>query len=191
MEKLVDDVVQPLDFVLGCVDHLGGGLTVKTFFGFVGEHPLEKLHVQVKTVQRVADFMRDAGGQHGYRLNLFSFQFFDGAVFGLGDIPENYCRVTVFLLGRHQIKLQIAVNRIEYLNFLSGGTEPFIFILLENAVPVHIPQKLGNPQIVKVVRQSEQLLRRFIVIADLKPAVNYQNTFLDCVEYRFQEAFLA
>ena len=72
MQELMDDIVQPFDFIFRLGHHFlaVGGIETAAFEAF-----LEQLEVQIEAVQRIADLMGDFGGERGDQLGAFVFSF--------------------------------------------------------------------------------------------------------------------
>ena len=111
-----------------------------------------------------------------------------GAVAALRHIADDRRRQSGILRKRHQVELNEPPDRVENLHLLPGHPGPLLLIFAENAPPVHPLQQLGNPQMRKVFRQGEQLLRRAVEITDFQPPVHDQNSLFHRIEHRFEKS---
>ena len=111
LQKLRDDVIQPVDFAFGDFKILFE--PVRDFAGILGhwnrvaaraaagrrdarrvgfeflDLPLHELQMDMQRVQRIADFVRHAGRQQGQRLDAFALDGFEGFLPRLGGIVKN------------------------------------------------------------------------------------------------------
>ncbi len=82
----------------------------------LAEIALQKLEMDVERVERIAQLMRDAGGEQRDGVELLRFDRFAGLRAARGQVVENNGEAHqrgVLVLQRHEIKIQVALLGIE------------------------------------------------------------------------------
>ena len=124
VEELLEDGVEPLDFLAGGVHVLGEALAVGG--GEAAEFPLHELEVDVEGVERVPDLVGDAGGEQGEGVEALGFQGFLGLGVAAGEVADQHHvaeGLLVFLraVDGREVEIEFPVLGVKHLDVPGNG----------------------------------------------------------------------
>ena len=190
-QKVADDPVEPFHFLprhLQELPGLGGQFLV------VGplQQPRQQLQMDVQPVERIAQFMGDAGSQQGQGLDLLGLESLLGGLHRFSDVVQNHRhqrrRPIAFdgiarqVVQRHNVKTQVPMLWIKNLQFAANRRWPASRPRLKEMIPIHIAQKPVDPDPDDIFAQAEQPPRSIIGIGDAQMAVDHHHPLVDGIE---------
>ena len=210
-EELRDDVVQAVDLPFRHVQILlqffadfGGVRGGGKIFGARTDHQffrrraapqffrlaLHELQVDVQRVQRIADLMRDAGGQERQRLHPFAFDGLKGFFPRLGRIVQDQRHAGTargLAIQRRGIQPQKTRPRIKHFKFMADDLRAAGVVGAGNFQPVHLRQKLMDVLLLFAGLQTDEPRDRLVEIKHAALLVHHQHAILNGVEQGFEK----
>ena len=162
-----DDVIQPVDFALGHVEILfqfvgdlgvarGDAVTAilrrvlgtrprSPLFNFFNSRSIE-LQMNVQRVERIADFMRDAGRQQRQRLDALAFDGLKGFLPRLGRVVQNQRHAGTagrLAIERRGVEPEKARARIMHFKFVPRDARAARVVGAGNVLPIQFRQNVA------------------------------------------------
>ena len=148
---------------------------------------LEELEMDVERVERIAQLVRDAGGQQRDGVDFLRLDRFAGLRAARGQVVEDEGEAhqrRVLVLQRDEIKIQVARLRIEDLQVAADHAA-----LGENFGPVEFLEMLRHGGAHRLGRiDPEQPGDGVVEVADFSLRIDHHDPFLQGVEDRLEKA---
>ena len=155
---------------------------------------LHELQVNVQGVERIADFMGDAGRQQGQRLDALALDGLDGLLAGFGGVVQDQRDAGAaggFAIERRGVEPQEARAGIMDLELVPHDALAARVVEPANLLPFQLGDEIGDRLALDVGLQAEQARDRLVEVKDAPGFIHDQHAVFDGVEERFEEAPLA
>ena len=155
---------------------------------------LHELQMNVQRVERIADFVRDTGGEQRERLHPLAFNGFKGLLPRLGGVVQNQRHAGTargFAVQRRGVEPQKARTRIMHLKFMARDALAARDIGFGNFFPIHFRQPGGDVLSLDAGLQADQPRHGLVEINDAALLIHHQHAVFNRVEQRFEKAALA
>ena len=150
--------------------------------------------MDVQGVERIADFMGDAGGQQRQRLDPLALDGLEGLLPRLGGVVQNQGHAGAaggFAIERRGVEPEEARARIMDLELMPHDALAARVVEPANLLPVQFGDEIGDGLAFDVGLQAEQARDGLVEVEDAARLIHHQHAVLDGVEERFEEAALA
>ncbi len=151
--------------------------------------------MDVERVQRVAEFVGDAGGEQGEGGQFLRLDGGGGLLAALGHVAQDQGhagdQVTFLVDQRHDVETEEPVLGIKHLDLVADHLAPFAAVGRPDPIPVQVAQVLGDRFATAGLGiEPEQPPGGGVGITDPSVGVDDQDTFLQGVEQGFEKPFL-
>jgi hypothetical protein len=183
-EELADDAIESLDLTGGDIEVLAEWLALGAHFL---QATLQELEVNGEGVERIAQLVGDACGEHGEGIQALAFELLLGAFPCLGDIADEHDKAHggILVLDGGDVEVQEAVFGIKDLHVAADDGAG-----CHHAVPVQAANALGEALADDgIFFHAEELAGGTVHIGDLAFGIEEDDAFLKRLEDLFQEAF--
>ena len=150
--------------------------------------------MNVQRVERIADFVRDAGGEQRERLHALAFNGFKGLLPRLGGIVQNERHPGTagsLAVQRRGIEPQKSRAGIMHLKFVAGDALAPRDVGFGNLFPIHFGQPGGDVLSFDAGLQTNQARHGLVEINDAALLIHHQHAVFNRVEQRFEKTALA
>ena len=154
---------------------------------------LHELQMDVQRVERIADFVRDAGGEQRERLDAFAFDGLKRFLPRLGRVMQNQRHAGTaggLAIERRRVEPEKTRTRIMHSNSWRTTRSPPAWSALK-FFPNPIPAKCRRCAGPRIRLQADEPRDRLIKINDAPLLVRDQHAVFDGIEERFEKAALA
>lgn len=183
-EKLADDEVEPFDLCEGDIQVFLKFGASRTHFT---EAAFEQLQVDGEGVQGVAQFVCDAGCEHGEGADALTLDFFFGQLAGLGDVADEHDEAERnFIIDGGDGEIEVAIFGIDDFEVAADdGTR------LEELRPVETAHASGEFLTDDLLSlEAEESAGCAVDVGDLALGIEQDDAFLQGLEDFFQETLV-
>ena len=146
--------------------------------------------MNVQSVEGVADFMGDAGGQQRQRLNSLAFDCLDVLLAGFGLVMEDEGDPGAaggLTVERRRVEPEEARAGIMDLKFVPHDALAAGMIESADLLPIEFGNEVRDGLPFDVGLQAEEARHRLVEVKDAARLIHDQDTVLDGIEERFEE----
>ena len=150
--------------------------------------------MDVQRVERIADFVRDAGREQRQRLDALAFDGLKCFLTRLGRVVQNQRHAGTargFAVQRRGIEPEKARTRIMHFKFVAHDALAARVVGFGNHLPVQFRQNVRDVQILGVRRQADEPRDGLVEINNAPGFVHHQHAILNGIEQCFEKAALA
>ena len=150
--------------------------------------------MNVQGVQRIAEFMRNAGGEQRQRLDTFALDGIEGLLPRFGGIMQNQRNTRAarrLAIQRRGVEPEKSRARILHLEFVADDMLAALAVELGNFSPVEIGQNVRDRFAFRARLQPDEPRDGFVEVEDAPAFIHDEHAVLDGVEERFKKGAFA